>query len=254
MTITRYITSELIGWLAVVLVMLTFVLVLVVVAGEASRMSLGLGPTLRLLPFVLPIALAYAAPCAMLFTICLVYGRMSADNEVVATKALGISPLVLLWPAWIIAFGLSLVGVWLTDLAFSWGAVGAQRVVIQSVEEIAYGMLRTQKSYANQRFSIVVKDVQDRKLIRPIMHFQANKDMPAIRISAAEAELKADLPRGLMTLILTDFEIEMAPNVHSFIPGRDIREFPLSFFSAKDIREGNPTNLPLRRISSEIPL
>ena len=33
MTITRYITSELIGWLAVVLVMLTFVLVLVVVAG-----------------------------------------------------------------------------------------------------------------------------------------------------------------------------------------------------------------------------
>jgi len=144
--------------------------------------------------------------------------------------------------------------VWLTDLAFSWGAVGAQKVVIQSVEEIAYGMLRTQRSYANQRFSIVVKDVQGRKLIRPIMHFQANKDMPTMRISAAEAELKADLPRGVMTLVLTDFEIEMAPNVHSFIPGRDIREFPLSFFSAKDMREGNPTNLALRRISSEIPL
>src|SRR5436305_6758727 len=254
MTITRYITWELIGWLAVVLVMLTFVLVLVVVAGEATRMNLGLGPTLKLLPYVLPTALAYAAPCAMLFTICLVYGRMSADNEVVATKALGITPVVLLWPAWLLAFGLSLIGVWLTDLAFSWGAVGAQKVVIQSVEEIAYAMLRTQRSYANQRFSIVVKDVQDRKLIRPIMHFQANKDMPAIRISAAEAELKADLPRGLMTLVLTDFEIEMAPNVHSFVPGRDIQEFPLSFFSAKDIREGNPTNLPLRRISSEIPL
>jgi lipopolysaccharide export system permease protein len=254
MTITRYITWELIGWLAVVLVMLTFVLVLVVVAGEATRMNLGLGPTLKLLPYVLPTALAYAAPCAMLFTICLVYGRMSADNEVVATKALGITPVVLLWPAWLLAFGLSLIGVWMTDLAFSWGAVGAQKVVIQSVEQIAYGMLRTQRSYANQRFSIVVKDVQDRKLIRPIMHFQANKDMPAIRISAAEAELKADLPRGLMTLVLTDFEIEMAPNVHSFVPGRDIQEFPLSFFSAKDIREGNPTNLPLRRISTEIPL
>src|SRR5438874_2985529 len=165
MAITRYITSELIGWLAVVLVMLTFVLVLVVVAGEATRMNLGLGPTLKLLPYVLPTALAYAAPCAMLFTICLVYGRMSADNEVVATKALGITPVVLLWPAWLLAFGLSLVGVWLTDLAFSWGAIGAQKVVIQSVEEIAYGMLRTQRSYANQRFSIVVKDVQDRKLI-----------------------------------------------------------------------------------------
>jgi len=251
--ITRYITSELIGWLAVVLVPLTFILVLVVVAGEASRMNLGLGPTLKLLPFILPQALAYAAPCAMLFTICLVYGRMSADNEIVATKALGITPVVLLWPGWIIAFGLSLVGVWLTDLAFSWGAVGAQRVVIQSVEEIAYGMLRTQKSYANQRFSIVVKEVDGRKLIRPIMHFQANNDMPAIRISADEAELKADLKRSVMTVILTDFEIEIAPNIRSFVPGRDFREFPLSFFSAKDIREGNPTNLPLRQISGEIP-
>ena len=129
MTITRYITWELIGWLTVVLVAITFVLILVLVAGEAMRTGLGLGPTLRLLPFVLPTALAYAAPCAMLFTICLVYGRMSADNEIVATKALGITPVVLLWPAWIIAFALSLVGVWLTDLAFSWGAVGAQRQV-----------------------------------------------------------------------------------------------------------------------------
>src|ERR1044071_2731588 len=178
MTITRYITWELVGWLVIVLVGLTGVLVLMVVLLEASRMNLGLIPTLRLLPFSLPIALAYAAPCAMLFTVCLIYGRMSADNEIVAAKALGITPVVLLWPAWIVAFGVSLVGVWLTDLAFSWGAVGAQRVVIQSVEEIAYGMLRTQRSYANQRFSIVVKDVQGRKLIRPIMHFQASKDTP----------------------------------------------------------------------------
>ena len=90
-------------------------------------------------------------------------------------------------------FALSLVGIWLTDLAFSWGAAGVQRVVIQSVEEITYGMLRTQRAYANQRFSIIVKDVQDRKLIRPDMNFQASSDMPAVRISAVDAELKADL-------------------------------------------------------------
>ena len=253
MTITRYITLELIGWLALALLGLTCVLVLMVVLVEASRMNLGLLPTLRLLPFSMPLALAYAAPCAMLFTVCLIYGRMSADNEVVATKALGVPPTVLMWPAWIVAFGLSLIGVWLTDLAFSWGAVGVQRVVIQSVEEIAYGMLRTQRSYANQRFSIVVKDVQDRKLIRPIMNFQANNDMPAVRISAAEAELKADLSLSVMKLSLTDCEVEMAPNIHSFIPGPYEQVFPLTFFSARDVRENNPTNLPLRQISTEIP-
>ena len=252
-SITRYITTELIGWLAVVLVALTCVLVLMVVVLEASRMNLGMGPTLKLLPFSLPMAVAYAAPCAMLFTVCFIYGRMSADNEVIATKALGITPTVLLWPAWLMAFGLSLVGVWLTDLAFSWGAVGAQRVVIQSVEEIAYGMLRTQRAYSNQKFSIIVKDVQDRKLIRPTMNFQASGDMPAIRISAAEAELESKLDKGVMVLHLTDCEVEMEPNIHSFFPGPQEREFPLNFFSAKEIREGSPTNLPLRQITSEIP-
>ena len=74
MTITRYITWEVLGWLAIVLVGLTCVLVLMVVVLEASRMNLGLGPTLRLLPFSMPMALAYAAPCAMLFTVCLIYG------------------------------------------------------------------------------------------------------------------------------------------------------------------------------------
>jgi lipopolysaccharide export system permease protein len=252
-TLTRYITSELIGWLAMVLVLLTMVLVLVVVAGEATRMNLGLGPTLRLLPFVLPTALAYASPCAGLFTVCLVYGRMSADNEVVATKSLGISPVALLWPAWILGFFVSLVGVWLTDLAFSWGQAGVQQVVIQSVEEIAYGMLRTQRSYANQRFSVIVKDVQDRRLILPTMNFQANKEMPAFRISATDAELRSDLSRNVMTLILTDCELEMAPGIHSFLPGRQVLEYPLTFFSAKDSRDGSPTLLPLRRIAREIP-
>src|SRR6185369_14961241 len=120
-TLHRYIVSELVGAFTLWVLMLTLVLVLVVVAAEAIRMNLGLGPTLRLLPFVLPTALSIAVPTALLFAICLVYGRMSADNEIVASKALGITPLELLWPAWTVAFLLSLLGVWLNDLAYSWG-------------------------------------------------------------------------------------------------------------------------------------
>src|SRR5204863_565881 len=82
---------------------------------------------------------------------------------------------------------------------------------------------------------------------------QASNDTPAFRLSAAEAELKADLSRSVMILTMTDCEVEIAPSIRSFIPGREIREFPLTFFSAKDVREGNPTNLPLRQITSEIP-
>jgi lipopolysaccharide export system permease protein len=250
--VPRYITIELIGSFNVVLVLLTLVLVLVVVAQEATRMNLGLGPTARLLPFALPAALAFSVPASLLFAVCLVYGRMSADNEVVATKALGISPVALLWPAWIVAFGLSFVDVWLNDLAYSWGAVGIQRVVVQSLEEVAYRMLSTSKSFGNSRFSIIVKGVEGRRLIQPFMNFQPNNDLPALRISAAEAELRSDLARDVMILILTDCEIEAAPDVRSVLPGRTVQEYPLAYFSAKDIRSGSPAQVPLRQIPVQI--
>jgi lipopolysaccharide export system permease protein len=249
--ILRYISKELLGWFALAIVLLTMLMVIILVGIEAMRTNLGLGPILRLLPFVLPTSLAFSVPGTILFTVCLVYGRMSADNEIVATKALGISPLTLLWPAYALAFGLSLVGVWLNDLAYSWGQLGVQRVVIQSVEEIVYGMLRTQKSYANQRFSIVVKEVQGRKLIKPFITFQANNDMPPVMISAEQAELRSDLARNTMTLILDNFELKVGDNIRTVHPGRDIREYPLEFLSARDSKLGNPANLPIAQIAAE---
>jgi lipopolysaccharide export system permease protein len=85
------------------------------------------------------------------------------------------------------------------------------------------------------------------------MNFQANNDMPPIRISAADLELKSDLARNVMTLILTDCELEMPPNIRSALPGSQVLEYPLSYFSAKDVREGNPTQMPLWQIKTETP-
>jgi lipopolysaccharide export system permease protein len=156
-------------------------------------------------------------------------------------------------PAWILAFGLSLVSVWMHDVAYSWGAHGVQRVVIQSLEEVAYNMLRTQRAFANSRFSIIVKDVQGRRLIRPIINFQAHNEMRALTVSAAEAELESNVAKSTMKLILTDCEIEMA-GVRSVLPGRTEREFPLAYFSARDIRTGSPAQMPLRQIRGETAL
>jgi lipopolysaccharide export system permease protein len=61
------------------------VLVVLGLHTEAIRMNLGLMPTLRLVPYILPTSLSFSVPGTILFTCCQVYGRMSADNEVVAT-------------------------------------------------------------------------------------------------------------------------------------------------------------------------
>ena len=250
-SITRYILTELIGWFSIFVVGLTTLMVVILIGSEMWRMNLGLMPTLRLIPFVLPTALVFAVPGTILFTVCLVYGRMSADNEVTAAKSAGISPMALIWPAIGLSFFLSAVAVWLNDVAFSWGQAGVQRVVLQSVEEIAYGMLRTQRSFANPRFSIVVKGVEGRTLIRPTMNFQPNNDMPAITLTAVSAELRSNLDRGTLILVLTDAELEGAEG-RGVLPGITEYEIPLKYASAREVKDDSPTQLPLKLIDGEM--
>src|SRR4029079_11917869 len=251
-TITRYVAWDLLSVFSRTLALLTGFFLLILIGTEAQRMNLGPGPTVEIMQYMLPLALAFAIPAASLFAVCFVYGRLSADNEVVAAKSLGISPMSLLWPAFVLAIVLSLVGVWINNVAYSWGQNGMQRVVIQSVEEIAYRLLRSQKSYSNPRFSIVVRDLQGRTLIRPIINFQQNKDMPPCTLTAAEAQFHSNLERGTLVLSLTDYEID-------FGDGNAVRdsktlfyEIPLASASVKEQRIGSPQQLPLSEISARI--
>ena len=251
-TITRYVVIELLRIFFLLLLFVTFVVMLILVGQQALRMNLGIIPTLRVAQFILPQALAFAVPAAILFAVCFVYGRMSADNEVTAIKASGISPAVILWPGYVLALVLSLWGVWLNDLAFSWGHQGVQRVILQSVEEIAYRLLRAQRNYSNNRFSITVTDVQDRALINPIMIFQPNNDMPAFELRAERAELRSNLDRETLSIIVTNFRIDSGGVMTARDPGTSEQEIPLAYASVKEARTDSPSHLPLSRISAAI--
>src|SRR5688500_10362754 len=91
--LARSILFDLIKIFAFWLIVLTAIMMLITIGQESVRMNLGVGPTLKLIPFALPTALAFAVPGTILFATCFVYGRMSADNEIVAVSSLGISPL-----------------------------------------------------------------------------------------------------------------------------------------------------------------
>lgn len=250
-TITRYVAWDLLRVFAKALGALTAFIMIILIGAEATRMNLGPGPTVQIMQYMLPMALAFAIPASSLFAVCFVYGRLSADNELVAVKSLGISPLALLWPGFALAFVLSLFAVWINNVAYSWGQNGMQRVVIQSVEEIAYRLLRSQKSYSNPRFSIVVRDVQDRTLIRPIINFQQNNDMPPCTLTAAEAVFRSDLERGTLIISLTDCEIDFGAGYYKDKKTLDY-EVPLAFASAKEQRTGLPQQLPLSAIAGQI--
>jgi lipopolysaccharide export system permease protein len=219
---------------------------------EARRGGINPAIILKMVPFILPQALVYAIPATVLLAVCVVYGRISSSNEIVALKSLGITPWQMVWPTYALAFVLSLICVYLNDIAFSWGEVGVKRVIIQSVEEIVYGTLQTHRTYSNDRFSISVAEIEGRRLIGIYIDFFASGESPAFSVSAEEAELRSNLENNTLRLILLNSKIDGGGSLQGVFPGRTEREVPLSFASKKNDADIVASQLPLRDIPEAI--
>ncbi|MHB8973825.1 MAG: LptF/LptG family permease [Pirellulaceae bacterium] len=250
--LSRYITWELLKVFFLTLLGMTVVLLLVGIGQEAVRQGLGLWPILRLVPYFLPNALVFAVPGTILFAVCSVYGRMSADNEIVAAKSVGISPMAFLTPGLILAFFISLIAVWLNDVAASWGQQGVDRVVLQSVEQIVYGLLRTQRAYSSSRFSINVVDVEGRKLIHPTLTFHASEDSPPFTLIAEEAELRLNADKTALSILLTNSEFDWGNTWSGDLPGVAVQEIPLTAASRKGETSSNHANSAMTEIPQRI--
>lgn len=250
--LTRHITAELIKVFCLVLFGLTLLIMLAVVIQEAIRQGLGLGPILRMAPFVLPDSLRFAVPGATLLVATTVYGRMSAFNEIVAVKSLGISPIHVITP--VLWFGalLSLACVWLNDVAVSWGRDGVRRVVVESVEEIIYRTLETQRSYSSGSMAINVQGVEGRMLIKPILTIKRKSKNGTITVIAERAELSANTDEGTLTIRFYDAVLDAGNGNRVAWPGVYEYVVDLSDFSRRGNETTTPSNLPLAAIPENI--
>jgi lipopolysaccharide export system permease protein len=247
-TLTRYIIADLLKVLLLWLGIFTMLFVFSLLGVEFRRGGVSAAIIMKIVPYIIPQALVYAIPATTLLAVCVVYGRISSSNEVVALKSLGISPWAITWPAMAMAFLMSLICVQLNEISFSWGELGVRRVIIQSVEDIVYGMLQSQRTYSTERISISVRDVQDRRLIQPVIIFHGHDSGSEITISADEAELRSNLENNTLKLILTNSVIESGGSLQGEFPGRTEREIPLSFASTKGDLELSATHRTLREI------
>lgn len=251
-TLTRYVLAEVSKVFLVALVVLTGMMTLTLLVQEAVKQGLPPGQIPRLLPYILPGALLFAVPASLLLATTNVYARISGSNEVVAVKAMGISPMVFLWPTLILATLLSLGTVVLNDVAFSWGRNGVERVVIEAVEEIAYSMLRTQRRFSGPSFDINVAGVDKRRLIRPTLTLAARGETPTITLTAEWAELRSDREANLLKIILWNGEVEVGGKIVARFPDEQQHEIPLRRANQDDITSKSPSTLALRVIPGEI--
>ncbi|HID78187.1 MAG TPA: YjgP/YjgQ family permease [Planctomycetaceae bacterium] len=214
--LAQYVVWEVAKVFSLALSGLTLITTLGMGVREGLREGFPPGVIFQVLPYMLPEILGITLPVAVLFAVTHVFGRMAGANEITALKAAGINPLEVVWPMLGLAAVLSLVTVAMYDLSATWGKPQVQRVGIESIERIAYSVLRQERSFNSKNFSIAVRRVEGRKLVQPTITIYAHGDVPAITVTAREAEIRTDTEAGLVVFRLTDGRIDAGGEVFRF--------------------------------------
>ena len=166
-TINRMIMMELVKVFLMSLTGLTGMFMLGGVIQEASQKGLSPAQILIAIPLIIPNTFPYTIPTTTLFATCIVYGRMSADSEVLVLRAAGVNIYHLLWPALLLGIVTSLVtaGLYYDPIPRSQRVLREQ--LLKDAEGVIYSLLKREGGLRqnNLDFVLYVRDVQGRDLI-----------------------------------------------------------------------------------------
>ena len=187
---------ELFKVFSIALIALTGLILLAGVISEAMKSGLGPLQILAIIPLLTPSMLPYTVPATTLFATCIVYGRLSADNEILALKAAGVHIAHAMAPAIILGIFASAVTMLLYRDAIPYTHYLLKCEVAADVEESLYTMLRNDGCIRHRslNYEIHVKNLRGRILEDVVIKRRATRgggsfDLIAL---AREAELHVD--------------------------------------------------------------
>jgi lipopolysaccharide export system permease protein len=248
--LTRYVLIDFLKVFLLTLTGLTMLIFVVLIGKEAVDKGIGLGPLLQMAPYLIPQSMQFAVPGTMLLATTSVYGRMSSYNEIVAIKALGISPMTVVWPTLILATFVSFIAVVINDYAVSWGVMGVRQVFLASIEEVTYGQLSMRHTYNLGKANMSVRDVERHRLISPTLVMQSSGDRPAWTIAAREAEMKLLPADGKLVVDFYDFELQGPVNYSD--PGKFEYEMSVEDLTGSSQKNRSPSNYALSEIAPAV--
>lgn len=130
----NYILRELLGPFISSLIVFTFVMLMgniIKLADMVINKGVGLIAVSRLVIYLLPYLFTYTIPMSLLTAILLSFGRLSADNEITAMRANGISVYRICLPTIILALIFSLICVIINDKAIPKAHFASRKALIE---------------------------------------------------------------------------------------------------------------------------
>jgi len=198
----RMMMAELCKVFAIALVGITGILLMAGIIAEAQQQGFGPKQLLTAIPLLIPSTLPYTIPATTLFTACVVYGRLSADNEILAIKASGVNVLHIVKPGLILGLVMSAgtMGLYYRVIPYTHHLLRA--MVFRDAEELLYSLLKKNLMLSGSQmpYAIFVKDVQGKKLISPVFKKRNADGTIGMVVHAREADLRVDMQKKELTV------------------------------------------------------
>src|SRR5262249_34638506 len=176
---------------------ITGILLMAGIVAEASQQGLGPMQIIAIIPLLIPSTLPYTIPATTLFATCVVYGRLSADNEILAIRAAGVNILKVVWPGVLLGLVVSCVTMGLYYRVIPYTHHLMRTIFLKDVQELMYTLLRKEKKIDQPRleYALFVQRVQGEKLINAIFKRRSKKGGFDSVLMAREAELQVNQGR-----------------------------------------------------------
>jgi lipopolysaccharide export system permease protein len=174
------------------LIGITGILLMAGIVAEASQQGLAPTQILAAIPLLIPSTLPYTIPATTLFAACVAYGRLAADNEILAIKSAGVNVGRVVLPGLILGITMSAVTMGLYYRIIPYTHHLLRAMIFDDAEELVYSLLRKQQCMVHPQlpYSMWVKGVQGRKLLYPTFKHRDAKGDQDVVVSAKEAELQ----------------------------------------------------------------
>ena len=233
-----YIAKNLLFTLALSLGILAFVMMSAHLFRLFALLASGVSPATlgQMLLLMLPDCLRYAMPLSMLVATVLVYSRMSADNEMVALQASGVSVWQAISPALLLAIILCGIGVWLGLYFSPEMRYQSARLQWAALSENPLSMLDPGVTLRlTPTSSLRVGRIDESGLLHDVHFYELDSEGNELRdLTAARGMVHKNVADNTIELVLEDFTItERAVSAAAMARRRE--EQQPDFLAAKSI-------------------
>ncbi len=182
------------------LVGITGILLMAGIIAEASQQGLGPTQILAAIPLLIPSTLPYTIPATTLFATCVVYGRLAADNEILAIRAAGVNILKVVKPGIYLGLAMSAATMGLYYRVIPYTHLLLRSMVFNDAEELLYSLLKKNNSinHSSMPYFMFVSGVKGKTLLNPVFKHRNKAGQIDFVAQARDADLRVNLPKKLL--------------------------------------------------------